>query len=234
MMSNQSTVLDRYQQLVCEHSEQFSDPLQQLRQYLDRELQQLRRQEVALVQSQAVALQELHDQIATDAVFLLTSDGLQEFVTSLPQQDLHNYYSRTKIKWSKVVSTWLLHQSEVSLQVFDYETVVNPDDYDDERTHASYGYRVTVRWGEATIMVNDVLTQKIYGVAEQYSYSTFDQISRIYGDLLKLYDRDSGTPEDAVRIAEMSILVAYACQLLKLKVQTVQFTYDSNTGEGAE
>jgi hypothetical protein len=232
-MTHESTVLDRYQQLVCQHSEQFSAPLQQLRQYLDRELEQLRQQEAALVQSQVAALQELHDQIATDAKFLLASDGLQEFVTSLPQKDLRNYYSETRIKWSKVVSTWSLHQSEVPLKVFDYETVVNPDDYDDERTHTSYSYRVAVGWGEATTLVNDVLTQQIYGVSEQHSYSMFDQISSIYGDLLALYDRDTGTPEDAVRIAEMSILVAYACQLLRLKVQTVQFTYNSNAEEDA-
>jgi hypothetical protein len=70
-------------------------------------------------------------------------------------------------------------------------------------------------------------------VSEQHSYSTFDQIGSIYGSLLGFYERSTVTSEDAVRIAEMSILVVYACQLLSLQVQTVKFTYDSDVEDCA-
>jgi hypothetical protein len=226
-MTNRLTVLDRYQQLVSSHSEQFEPQVQQLYQRVETELQQMRQQESQLVQAQSEALNELQAAMAVDIRFLLTNPEFQAFFASLPPKIFHDYRSGVKTQVSDQVSAWHLHDSALPLRVFDYQTRVDPDDYDDERTYVSYHYSVTVGWGTKTVETINVNTESIYGVNERRAYSLIDQIDNIHDGLWEFFDRKVVTAEESQLVAEMSYLVGYAASLLALQPQMVKFTYDS-------
>jgi hypothetical protein len=226
-MTDPLTVLDRYQQLVNTHSEQFDPLVQQLYQLVEAELREIRQQESSLVQTQTEVLKALQAEMAIDIRFLLTNRGFQSFFADLPKKSFHNYHSGRKTQVADQISAWVLHQSAQPLRVFDYQTRVDPDDYDDERSYVSYHYSVKVAWGETSVETIHVNTENIYGVNNRRAYALTDQIGDIHDGLWEFFDRKVITDNESQMVAEMSYLVAYAASLLALQPQTVKFTYDS-------
>jgi hypothetical protein len=226
-MTDQLTVLDLYQQLVHTHSDEFDPLVQQLHQQVEAELRQMRQQESSLVQAQTEVLKELLAAMAIDIRFLMMNPGFQSFFADLPKTSFHNYRSGQKTQVADPVSAWVLHGSAQPLRVFDYQTRVDPDDYDDERTYVSHHYSVNVAWGEMPVETIHVNTKNIYGVNNCRSHSLIDQIGDLNDGLWEFFDRKVVTEEESQLVAEMSYLVAYAASLLALQPQTVKFTYDS-------
>jgi hypothetical protein len=99
----------------------------------------------------------LKEAIETDAKFVLKLPEFQAFMDKLPRH-------RTS-QQSQQVSEWSLNHDDQILQVSQYKPVFEPDDYDDEQNHASYGYFVAVRWGAKTVKMNHIVTRRVYGAA---------------------------------------------------------------------
>ncbi len=172
-------------------------------------------------------MKELQAAIAIDIRFFLTNPGFQSFFANLPKKSFHNYRSGQKTQVADQIADWSLHHSVQPLRVFDYQTRVNPDDYDDERTHVSYHYSATVAWGETQVETIHVNTENIYGINDRRAYALIDQIDSINDELRGFFDSKAITEEESQLAAEMSYLVGYACSLLGLQPQTVKFIYDS-------
>jgi hypothetical protein len=234
-MTKESSLLDRYQQLVTSHREQFEPSLIRLRQFVEAELGQLRQQEADLVQSQVDVLQALQVAIATDVRFLLQASEFQEFINELPQLSMDNPTTSNSLSLDRQVANWSIAQSEWPVQIVDYEFEIDPDDYDDERTYTSYGYRFSMIWGDSSIAVERIRTERIYGVSLPGRVADLsEQIEEIQYWVGELLENRQPTTSELTMLAEISYLVVYACQLLNETPRTVQFAYDSNSGEGAE
>ncbi len=215
-MSNGINLLDLYQQNVLAHSQQFDPLLSQLRQDVEERLVQLQQQEISLIESQTQILQDLKLTLATDARFVLETPEFQEFVEALAPEILERVR----------VSGWLLNRSDLALQVIDYKTYVDPDDYDDEREHTSFYYNIKVCLGDLSVEIDRVCERKIYGMNDERIYSQSQQIenitSEIEYDLLDLRKN----PQDRDLAAEIGLVIGYARKLLALEPKIVQFIYD--------
>jgi hypothetical protein len=222
-MTHEKALLDRYHQLVKSHDNQFQPPLQQLEQQVRSEISRLQSSETSLLEEQTQILAALKTAIETDAKFVLKLPEFKAFIDSLPQH-------RTSQR-SQQVSEWSLNHDDKILQVSQYKPVFEPDDYDDEQTHASYGYFVAVRWGAKNVKMNHVVTRRVYGVNDSRSYSQSDEVEMIGSWVHDLFPSYPAKPEEKLLLEEISHLVAYCCSLLALSPQKVTFQYDSTEAE---
>jgi hypothetical protein len=222
-MTNEKALLDRYHQLVKSHDEQFQPSLQQLEQQIRSEINRLQSAETSLIEEQMQTLTALKEAIETDAKFVLKLPEFQAFMDSLPRD-------RTSQR-SQQVSEWSLNHDDQILQVSQYKPVFEPDDYDDEQTHASYGYSVAVQWGAENVKMEHIVTRRVYGINHSRSYSQSDEVEMIGSWVDDLFPSYPSTSEEQLLLEEMSHLVAYCCSLLALSPQKVAFQYSSTEAE---
>ena len=233
-MTNGIALLDRYHQLIQSHSAEFEPQIHQLEQQVHTEIARLREQEAVLVENQVSALAELKQAIETDACFLLKTSGFQGFVDQLPPKKSQSWRTKSAIKLSANPLDWSLNQAEQPLKVSDYEMTIDPDDYDDENTHTSFGYSIQVKWGERSIEIDRILLKRIYGNDRDQYYSQHDQLEDIACYLMGLWDRKTISLQEQTLSVEISYVVFYAVSLLALEPQQVAFSYDSTHSRQAE
>lgn len=222
-------LLGEYESLTQQHQEQFTPALTQLQASIDQMLQQLRQQEQSLVEAQSQQLAQIHAQLSTDARCLLNSIELQTFIPQVQATPARVRWNQTEP--SPEVDTnsanWQLTQMDLPLAIRDYETTVDHDAYDDERTHSAYGYGVTLLIGEQSQRV-EVLTKRIYSPVERRSYSLRQQLDYYVEDkVTQLLSQQNITVAQDGLGQEISYLFGCAAHLLSLTPQTVQFHYST-------
>ena len=226
-MTNGIALLDRYHQLIQSHSAEFEPQIHQLEQQVHTEIARLREQEAVLVENQVSALAELKQAIETDACFLLKTSGFQGFVDQLPPKKSQSWRTKSAIKLSANPLDWSLNQAEQPLKVSDYEMTIDPDDYDDENTHTSFGYSIQVKWGESSMKIERILLKRVYGMNRGHDRSQRDQLEQLESYLEDLWYPKTMSLQDEIVLAEISYLVLYAVSLLALEPRQVSFIYDS-------
>lgn len=226
-MNSSVHLLDRFQQFASDHRAQFDPLIAQIHQRLDAELALLQQQEIAAVQAQDQALQELWQAIGTDARFLLATEQFQSLVENLQPKKPSPYYSQPDVRVGDRVDNWLLCRKTESIGVSNYQEDVNDDDYDDERTYTSYSYGVNIHWGDRTLDLAEIQTERIYGPADHRIYGAADQREDLSDRLNDFYEWNKQTEEERILVEEMSYLVYYCCTLLQLQPYKVQLVYDS-------
>jgi hypothetical protein len=113
------------------------------------------------------------------------------------------------------------------LAIWDYETTVDHDAYDDERTHSAYGYGVTLLIGAQSQRI-EVLTQRLYSPVERRSYSLRQRLDYYFEDrVTQLLSQQNITVAQDGLAQEISYLFGCAAHLLSLTPQTVQFHYST-------
>jgi hypothetical protein len=165
-------LLDEYESLIQQHRSQFAPALTELQASVTQTLHHLRQQERSLVTAQAQQLAQLQAQLATDARCLLNSTELQTFTAEVQAIPASVRWNQTEppLEVNADPASWQLTQMELPLAIHDYETMVDHDAYDDERTHSAYGYKVTVQVGEQSQLL-EVLSERIYSPVERRPYS---------------------------------------------------------------
>lgn len=226
-----SHLLADYEALVQQHQAQFMPLLDELQTALNQTLQQLQQQERSIVAAQAQQLAQLQTQLAIDARCLLRSIELQAFVaqvqTTLPCRRWNQTEPTPDVDVDS--ATWQLTQSDLPLAIRDYEATVDHDAYDDERTHTTYGYCLTLQLGDRSQRV-EVLTQRVYSPVEDRPYSLRQQLDYYVDDAVSTLLAELGVDESGNQplAQEICLLVGCAARLLSLTPQTVQFRYSSS------
>jgi hypothetical protein len=217
----------RYELLRQQYSERVEPLLAQLHDRVDNELNLIRQQEATLLATQTQALEELQTAIGVDARFLLTTARFQEFFDR--HLNVKSKYCRDKTpQVDEIVANWSLVDGAAPLEarfdrplrVFAYQEKFEPDDYDDERTYASYSFNVKVAWDTKTIDVTDIKTLKIYGLND-YRRESFADIAKLISWKLGDFSKNK------LSIEELSYLITYCCLLLAQKPSAVEFAYNS-------
>lgn len=222
-------LLGEYESLTNQHQEQFAPALTQLQASVDQMLHQLRQQERLLVKAQAQQLAQLHAQLAADARCLLNSFELQSFISQVQATPAHVRWNQTEPppEVDANPAHWQLTQMDLPLAIRDYETTVDHDAYDDERTHSAYGYGVIIVVGAQSQRV-EVLTQCVYSPVEHRSYSLRQQLDYYFEDkVTQLLSQQTITLAQDRLAQEISCLFGCAVRLLALTPQTVQFHYST-------
>jgi hypothetical protein len=225
-MNAQQNPFLRYELLRQQYSERVEPLLAQLHDRVENEIDLIRQREATLLAAQTQALEELQTAISVDARFLLQTARFQEFF----EQHLNvksKYYRDRTPQVDDIVANWSLvgesapleHDLNRPLRVFAYQEKFEPDDYDDERTYASYSFNVKVAWDAMTIDVTDIRTLKIYGLND-YRRESFADLSELISWELKKFS------ENKLLVKELSYLVTYCCLLLAQQPSTVEFTYN--------
>jgi hypothetical protein len=217
----------RYELLLQQYLERVEPLLTQLHDRVDNELNLIRQQEATLLAARTQALEELQTAIGVDARLLLKIARFQEFF----EQHLNvksRYYRDKTPQVDEIVANWSLvggsapleDRIDRPLRLFAYQEKFEPDDYDDERTYASYSFNVKVAWDAKTIDVTDIKILKIYGLNDDRRESFADIAQLISWQLGKL-------SENKLFLKELSYLITYCCLLLAQKPSTVEFAYNS-------
>ncbi|HEY9645316.1 MAG TPA: hypothetical protein V6C88_03050 [Chroococcidiopsis sp.] len=222
-------LLGEYESLIQQHYEQFTCALSHLQASVEQTLQDLRQQEQSLVEAQAQELAQLHRQLGVDARCLLNSTELETFISQVQT-------APSRVRWNQTQpppevdanpAHWQLTQMDLPLAIRDYETTVDHDAYDDERTHSAYGYGVTLLIGEQSQRI-EVLTQRIYSPIESRSYSLRQQLDYYIEDqVTRLLSQQNIAFVQDVLVQEISYLFGCAAYLLSLTPRTVEFHYSS-------
>ena len=233
-MTNGIALLDRYHQLIQSHSAEFEPQIHQLEQQVHTEIARLREQDAVLVENQVSALADLKQAIEADAYFLLKTSGFKPFVDQLPPQQSQSWQTKVSIQLPADPLEWSINQAAQCLKVSDYKMTIDPDDYDDEHTHTSFGYSIQVEWGGRLIEIERILLKRIYGNDNDRCYSQRDQLEDIEWCLVGSWDRKTISLQEQTLSAEMSYVVLYAVSLLALEPQQVTFMYDSTASRQAE
>ena len=227
-----TSLLTPYTTLVQQHQAQFSPSLEQLRASVETTLHQLHQQERSLAVAQAQALAKLHQQLATDARCLLTSTELVAFVAQVQAIPAELRWNQTQPdpELEADPTRWQLAQTDLAIALRDYAPTVDHDAYDDERTHSTYGYTLTVQIGKQTQRL-EVLCYRVYSpidrrdddLRQQLYYSIEGEVA----GLLPTHLVDTSDTLKSPLAREISYLCGCAVQLLTLTPQTVQFHYSS-------
>ena len=227
-----TSLLTPYTTLVQQHQAQFSPSLEQLRATVEATLHQLQQEERSLVTAQAQYLAELRQQLATDARCLLTSTELVAFVAQVQVIPAEPRWDQTQPdpELEADPTGWQLAQTDLAIALRDYAPTVDHDAYDDERTHSTYGYTLTVQIGKQTQRL-EVLCYRVYSPIDQRDDNLRQQLYYyIEGEVAGLLPSNLADTSDTLKsqlAKEISYLCGCAVQLLTLTPQTVQFHYSS-------
>lgn len=233
-MAEAANLLTQYQALVNSHTAQFDPEIMRLQEVVTQHLQNWQHHEQSLVEAQAIALETIRGAIASDARWLLHLSEFQQYIQDAKPTPKAWYSSTPESKVDENPLLWQIAISPHPVQITNYREAEDHDAYDDERTHLAYTYQVSVHWGTYNADLNEIITERIYGVRERHPYSLEDQrdvIEAYLGDLF--YGEELAETEKALFGEELSYLVGYACVLLALKPRTVQFTYPIRHEEAA-
>lgn len=193
-------------------------------------MHQLRQQEQPLVAAQIQALASLRSQLSTNARCLIGSVELAAFVTEVQALPRVQHWNRTTPTPDLAPDTnhWHLVQTDFTLGVHDYASVVDHDAYDDERTHTTYGYQIAIQIGDQRQRLT-VITERCYSPIERRSYDLQTQL--VYDFAYRVADLIKplaiAAAHQAQLIQEISHLGGCAGRLLALTPQSVQFQYAS-------
>lgn len=218
-MNEELNPLASYDLLRQQHTEQIEPLLARLHQQVDAELAQIRQRSADLLAERTCSLQELKTAISTDARFLLSTRQFREFFDRFLKTAPRQYDPLPEVDAD--VANWSICSSDRSVRVFEYQDACDLDDYDDERTYASYGFGVKIAWGEQTTEIDYIRTLKIYGVEDRYN--SFDETAK----QISWYLEDLYPDEEAGISLELSNLVLYCCLLLAQKPPSIEFAYNS-------
>ncbi|MGG6270680.1 hypothetical protein ACQ4M3_38840 [Leptolyngbya sp. AN03gr2] len=222
-----TALLAPYKALVQDHQAQFNGRIKQLHTIVTQTLSELQQQEQPFVTAQAQFLEQLCTQLAIDARCLLNSVELTDFVAEVntfpPTQ---RWTAEPVLEIDADSVRWLLTRRDLAVSIRDYVTEVDHDAYDDERTHTTYGYRVTIAIHDQTATLS-VITQRIYSPTQQESYNLrqlldYDLEPEIIS-LLKPLALESN--EQAQLSQELAYLLGCAIRLLAITPVSVQFRY---------
>ncbi len=228
-MTNSESLLSNYQALVQNHASQFDPEIASLQQLVQARMQEIRHSEQALLEAQVIELKRITDALATDARCCLPTPELKAFVQELKQNKSNNWYTqKSETIIPEDPTTWLLATLELPIGISNYQTLEDPDAYDDERTHILYSYSLSLKLGDTEYRI-EVPYKRIYNLNESTESSLKEQIDYyISGDVESLL-REINYPEaETNQLAqELSILVAYVTKLFALKPRTASFEYIS-------
>lgn len=225
-----TSLLAPYEALVQEHQAQFSPQLEQLRTSVTTTLHQLQPQEQALVAAQRQQLEQIHQQLATDARCLLDSVELPAFVTEVNTFPPRQRWNLTELipELDPNPQHWQLAQRDLAISIRDYAPVVDHNAYDDERTYTTYGYRVTISLNHQPRSIT-VITHCVYSPVKQQSDNQRQQLDDCVepevADLLKVLELEAAM--QAQLSQEISYLLGCAARILALTPTLVQFHYSS-------
>ncbi|MBD2607354.1 hypothetical protein H6G81_23195 [Scytonema hofmannii FACHB-248] len=227
-MTNSDSLLSGYQALVQNHAFSFDPEITALKQLVEARMQELRSREQALVSAQAIELKRITDALATDARCLLPTPELSAFVQEFKRMSRPWYSQKPESPIADDPTTWLLATLSLPISLSNYQTSVDPNAYDDERTHILYSYSLSLRLGNAERVV-EIPYKRTYNLNEHRDFSLKEQIDfYIAGDVDDLL-REIKHPEAEINqlTAELSALVGYATSLFALTPRTANFEYTS-------
>lgn len=228
-------LLADYESLVQQHQEQFTPELLRLQASVNETLHQLQQQEQSLVDAQAQQLTQLQERLATDARCLLNSVELQTFIAQVQTIPPSRRWNQTEPAPEVDVNpaNWQLAQTNFTVAIHNYKATVDYDAYDDERTHTTIGYEVTIQVGNQSQRL-EVLTQRVYSPVEQRSYSLRQQLDYYVEEAVRelLSPQKMTAALQGQLVQEMSYLLGCAAHLLSLTPRQVQFHYPSTEATG--
>jgi hypothetical protein len=161
---------------------------------------------------------------------LLPTPELSAFVQEFKQMSRPWYSQKPESPIADDPTTWVVATLEWTIGLSNYQTLVDPNGYDDERTHISYSYSLSLRLAN-TEDVFEIPYKRTYNLNEHTNFSLKEQIDDIAGNVGVLL-REINCPENqrSQLEAEISVLAGYATQVLALKPRTAIFEYTS-TGD---
>lgn len=230
-MTKSNSLLANYQALVQNHATQFDPEIAALRQLVEARMQEVHSKEQALVSAQEVELKRITDALATDARCLLPIPEFSEFVQEYKRMSRPWYSQKSESPIADDPTTWVLTTLEIPIVLTNFQTSVDPNGYDDERTHTLYGYSVSLKLGDAKGVI-EVQEKRIYNLDECREFSPREQIDFFIADYVDDVLREANYPLSEINqlTAEISVLLGYATQVFVLKPRTAVFEYTS-TGE---
>lgn len=226
-MTNSHSLLSSYQALLQNHVNQFDPEIAALKQLVQVRMQELRTKEQALFEAQAAELERITNALAMDARCLLPTPELSAFVQEFKRMSRPWYSQESESPIADDPTTWVIATLEWPIGLSNYQTLVNPDGYDDERNYIEYSYSLSVRLAN-TEDVFEIQYKRTYNVNEHTKFSLKEQIDDIAGNVGGLL-REINCPENQTSQLEdeISVLVGYATQVLAFKPRTAIFEYTS-------
>lgn len=223
----QTALLASYEALVQNHQAQFNGRIEQLHRTVNQMVSQLQQQEQPFVMAQAQFLEQLRAQLAIDTRCLLDSIELRDFIAEVntfpPRQ---RWNAEPVLEIDADPARWLLTRRDFAVSIRDYVPEVDHHAYDDERTHTTYGYRITITIHDQTDSFS-VIVQRVYSPIEQRSYTLRQIVEYDFepeiGTMLKPLALESN--EQAQLSQELSYLLGCAVRLLAITPISVQFRY---------
>lgn len=227
-MKDSDSILASYQALMQNHASQFDPAVTALKELVEERIQELRRSERTLVEAQTAELKRINDVLANDARCLLPTPEFRTFVKEYKKLPGKSYGQQPNITISEDPATWLLTTLEFPISVSDYQTLEDPDAYDDERTHILYSYSIALRMGDVEHVIY-VPCRRTYNLNDHRDFSLKEQIDFYIADDVEDLLSEIKYPEaESNQLAkELSVLIAYAKNLLALKPRITNFEYTS-------
>lgn len=227
-MTDSDSILASYQALMQNHASQFDPEIAALKQLVETRIQELRRSEQTLVKAQVVELKRISGALANDARCLLPTPEFRAFVKEYKKLPGKSYGQQPNITISKDPATWLLTTLEFPISLSDYQTLEDPDAYDDERTYISYSYSIALRISDVEHVIY-VPCRSTYNLNDHRDFSLKEQIDcYIADDVENLLSEIKYPKAQSSQLAkELSVLIAYAKNLLALQPRITNFEYTS-------
>lgn len=183
------TQLVTYENLRQQQFDQMDGALQSLHDQIASQLQHLRQQEQALLETQTLTLALLRPAIQADARCLLSTPPFRQFITtviesrnsSLPSFDHTSRVTETPTEWQ-------LATQSLPLEVLNYEQIQDDWAYNDENHYTDYRYELTARLGSWQKTV-DVSTASLHP-GNSVSYDLKDLRSQHSNVCYRLLDAD--------------------------------------------
>ncbi|MBD2255685.1 hypothetical protein [Nostoc parmelioides] len=228
-MTDSSSLLLSYEELVQNHANQFDPQIASLQQLVEIRMQEIRDAEQKLVEAQVIELKRITDALASDARCLLQIPELRAFVQELKQTRSNYWYnSEPKVSIAEDPTTWLLTSLELPIGLSNYQIHEDLDGYDDERHFIGYSYSLSLRLGAVEDEINIPL-KRIYNVNEYSETSIKQQIEGYICGNIKYLLRDMKAPDEQKQqlAIEISTLIGYSTKIFALKPRTAIFEYSS-------
>ena len=226
-MTNSYSLLSGYQALLQNHINQFDSEIAALKQLVQVRMRELRTREQALFEAQAAELKRITDALAIDARCLLPTPELNAFVQEFKQMSHAWYSQKPKSLIADDPTTWVVATLEWTIGLSNYQILIDPNDYDDEHTHISYSYSLSLRLAN-TEDVFEIPYKRTYNLNEHRNFSLKEQIDNIAGNVEVLLKEINCPKNQRSQLeAEISVLVGYAIQVLTLKPRKAIFEYTS-------
>lgn len=229
-MTDSSSLLLSYEELVRNHASQFDPQIASLQQLVKTRMQEIRDAEKTLVEAQVIELKRITDALAHDALCLLSTPGLRTFVQELKQTKSNKWYNhKPEVSIAEDPTTWLLATLELPIGLSNYQTHEDLDGYDDERNFIGYSYTLSLKLGSVEHLIDEIPLKRIYNLNERRETSIKEQIEDYICSEVKYLLRDMEYPDEQKQqlATQISILIGYSTKIFTLKPRTAIFEYSS-------